>query len=481
MLTASDHDPPERGTRTIIVAPPPEAGLITGYLQAQKDEDGSPVFSIIAREQEIGPGLIESLKTSLAEVVILHGSTPGFKAESVRAIVRQHGQVARVIVAVVPAVGDWFDAISETGALVYRQPLREEPFEELAEALPQLLVEARQKHAQRALSEAIEADEEAAEIETPEDGPRFETPPAGVRHPTQVLATWSSKGGDGKSIIAAETAWQLAHIGAHKTLLVDADMSRGYLAWALGGDAYRFAQRRNITTLAQEYMLKTKFSADALGEHVYGLPDPTEQGVGNLDILFGIASAESATLPAFLADDGAQGERFIDALIQQAYGIYEFVVFDIGTAITIPLHYGVLKASGHVLVVANPSRPSVAPTREGIRQLEARQATTPDQLRLVVNRWSPRALIKRDELPDYFGIPVFATIPLVESDTMMGLINEGRFISHAVWEEPENYEALKPFVLGIAGLAENFALGIVDILKKKLKPPQKRRLPFFRK
>lgn len=475
-----EDDAPRRGTRTIVIAPPPEAGLITGFLNSQKLDDASPVFSVMAREQEIGPGLVESLKTSLAEVLIVHGSTPGFKAETVRMIVRQHGQVARVVVALVPAVGGWFDAVAETGALVYRLPMRVEPFEELARALPQLLVEARQKYAQRALAEAVDADEEAARMEAPGAGAPHERPPAGVRHPTQVIVAWSSKGGDGKSIVAAEMAWQLAQIAAHKTLLIDADMSRGYLAWALPRDAYRFAQRRNITTIAQEYLVKTKVLPELLQEHVYSLPDLTGQGASNLDILFGIASPEAATLPAFSADEGAQSVRFISALVQQAYGIYEFVIFDIGTAVTIPLHYAVLKASGHVLVIANPSRPSVAPTREGIRQLEAHQATTQDQLRLVVNRWSPRALIKRDELPDYFGIPVFATIPLVESDTMMGLTNQGRFISHAVWEDPEEYAALRPFVAGIAALSENFALGIVDILKSRMEPAKKRRA-FFRK
>ena len=476
----ADDDAPKRGARTIIVAPPPEAGLITGFLNSQKKADDTPVFSVIAREQEIGPGLVESLRSSLAEVLILHGSTPGFKAETVRKIVRQHGQVARVVVALVPAIGDWFDAVAETGALVYRLPLRAGPFEELAQALPQLLAEARQKYAQRALAEVVEAEEDAQRIEAPEAGAAHERPPAGVRHPTQVIVGWSSKGGDGKSIIAAETAWQLAQIAAHKTLLVDADMSRGYLAWALSRDAHRFAQRRNITTLAQEYLVKTQISAEMMQEHVYTLPDLKEQADGNLDILFGIASAEAATLPAFSADDGAQSVRFINALIQQAYGIYEFVVFDIGTAITIPLHYAVLKAAGHVLVIANPSRPSVAPTREGIRQLVAHQATTQDQLRLVVNRWSSRAMIKRDELPEYFDIPIFATIPLVESDTMMGLINQGKFVSHAVWEDPEQHKTLKPFVAGIAALSENFALGIVDILKKRMTPAKKRRA-FFRK
>ena len=116
---------------------------------------------------------------------------------------------------------------------------------------------------------------------------------------------------------------------------------------------------------------------------MYSLPYLTGQGPGNLDILFGIASAEAATLPAFLADDGVQGERFIDALIGQAYGIYEFVVFDIGTAITIPLHYAVMKAAGHVLVVANPSRPSVAPTRGRDPPVEARR-----RRRRISSGWS---------------------------------------------------------------------------------------------
>ena len=51
-----DDDAPRRGARTIVIAPPPEAGLITGFLNSQKLDDGSPVFSVMAREQEIGPG-----------------------------------------------------------------------------------------------------------------------------------------------------------------------------------------------------------------------------------------------------------------------------------------------------------------------------------------------------------------------------------------------------------------------------------------
>ena len=176
MLTDNDDQGPQRGTGTIIVAPPPEAGLITGFLQAQKKSDGSGVFSIIAREQEIGPGLIESLRSLFGgsdhparwSARLQGGGRAGDGAPAWPGRPRDRLPV--------PAVGDWFDAVAETGALVYRLPLRAEPFEELAQTLAQLLVEARQKHAQRALSEAIEAEEEAAGIEAPEGGSAFRAP-----------------------------------------------------------------------------------------------------------------------------------------------------------------------------------------------------------------------------------------------------------------------------------------------------------------
>jgi Flp pilus assembly CpaE family ATPase len=463
-----DSPPSSKGAKTIIVAPPTEAGIIAGHLDAQSHPDGSVVFNIIAREQEIGPELINNLTESSAEVMVLHGSATGFSAENVAAIVNLHGQLAKLVVAFVSPVGDWFDAVTDAGAIAYRMPIREEPFTELARQLPLLLTEARQRHAKRALASTVDSQEEAEKVPTPAAESKFVPPAAGIRVPTQVITSWSSKGGDGKSLIAQELAWQLASVGGHKVLLVDSDMSRGYLAQALDAKARRFAERHNITTLAQEFLVSGQITPAAFDEHLYAIPDINDQGESNLKALFGIASPEAATLPAYTANQGAQGARLINALVERAYGIYEFVIFDIGTAITIPVHYAAIKTAGHILVISTPVRTSVAPTREGIRQLESHQATTRDQLRLVINRWTPEAKLKRDELPEFFGIPIFATIPLVDPGMMMGLTNEGQFISSAVWKERKKYEAVQPFVVGVAALAENFVPGVVDAYKKKL-------------
>lgn len=468
MLEQSDESGSGSGVGTIIVAPPTEARLIADFLEDQHDIDGKPVFEIIAREQEISSSLIENLADSLAEVVVLHSAANGFRAKAVKSIVEQHGERARLVIAFVPKIGDWFDVVEDLGVLTYRLPLRAEPFDEMARELPGLLAEARGKFARRALSTAVEAAEEINKSMAPEAAAVGGSPAAGVRMPTQVITSWSSKGGDGKSLVAQELAWQLANVGGHRVLLVDADMSRGYLAQALNQDARKFAERHNVTTLAQEFLVSGEISRESFEEHLYTVPDVHNQGKGNLRIVFGIASPEAATQPAYAADHGTQGARFIHALVEKAYGVYEFIIFDIGTAITIPVHFAAIKEAGHLLVLATPFRPSVAPTREGIRQLEAHQAVRRDQLRLVLNRWSPEALVKRDELPDFLGVPLFAVIPLVEEGQLMGVINQGFFVSELVWRREKKHRALQPFVTGTASLAENFVPGIVAAFKKHL-------------
>jgi hypothetical protein len=156
-----DSPPSSKGAKTIIVAPPTEAGIIAGHLDAQSHPDGSAVFNIIAREQEIAPELILNLTESTAEVVVLHGSATGFSAENIAAIVNLHGQLAKVVVAYVSPVGDWFDAVTDAGAIAYRMPIREESITELARQLPLLLTEARQRHAKRALASAVDSQEES--------------------------------------------------------------------------------------------------------------------------------------------------------------------------------------------------------------------------------------------------------------------------------------------------------------------------------
>jgi hypothetical protein len=51
----------------------------------------------------------------------------------------------------------------------------------------------------------------------------------------------------------------------------------------------------------------------------------------------------------------------------------------------------------------------------------------------------------------------------------MGLINDGRFVSHVVWKDPGGRESdeLKGFAAGISLLAENFVPGIADGMRRR--------------
>ncbi len=469
------------GIKTIVVASPVDADMITEHLANQRSLNSEPVFEVIAREQEINLVLIEYLSVSTAEIIILHSAVPGFRANAVKAIIEQHGERAKLVVAFVPRIGDWFDVVQNLGVLTYLLPLRPEPFRELARELPVLLAEARGDFARRSLSKAQESADEARMLSEPDHAEIQKKPAAGIHLPTQVITSWSSKGGDGKSLVAQELAWQLANVGGHRVLLVDADMSRGYLAQALNQAARKFAERHNITTLAQEFLVSGEISRESFSDHLYAVPDVHIQGESNLRIIFGIASPEAATQPAYSADHGTQGSRFIRALVEKASGVYEFIIFDIGTAITIPVHFAAIKQAGHLLVLATPFRPSVAPTREGIRQLEAHQAVQRGQLRLVLNRWSPEALVKRDELPDFLGVPLFAVIPLVEEGQLMGVINQGFFVSELVWRKEKKHRELQSFVAGVSSLAENFVPGIVAAFRNRLNQPCSKKQAFWKR
>jgi Flp pilus assembly CpaE family ATPase len=453
---------------SMIIAPPTEAAVIRRLLQKYKLDDDEDQFYILSLEQKIDESLMDALSESKCQLLIIHQSVDGWSTQAVKAIVDIQGPAAKIVVAFVEETGDYFDRVSDAGAIAFQMPADEEHFASLSAKMAELLAEARQKYSKRALASAEEAREAAAGAKLG-PGAKFQQPMAGIRLPTQAIASWSSKGGDGKSLLAMELAWILSNVGGHSVLLVDGDLSRGYIGHALDAPARRFAERFNIVNLAQEYLVSGDLNPAKIEENIYRAPDIHHQGEGNLGILFGIPNQGAAALPAFINDGGKQSHRFVKALLEKASGLYEFVIFDVGTAITIPLHYGILNASSHILVVTTPSRPSIKPTRDAIEAMVENRATSKDRMRLVINKWDPVASITKEEISKYLGIPLFATIDLVDTGEMMLATNEGVFVAAKVWKDPKKNEKLMPVVEGAAALAENFVPGIVQILKKRLR------------
>lgn len=400
---------------TIIIAPAEEARQIRNLL-AEVQPGKYQLISVLTdlgSEQNLAFVL-----DSEATLVLVHQNVERFSTQALSDMANTPGSVARVVAAFVEETGDIFDAALKTGALVYFLPVREAVIKQLDAAY-------RQKHAEATQAAAAGIYERR---EVPQRAIERVISPGIRRQRTQVITVWSSKGGDGKSSIAAELAYMLANVAGRTTLLVDADMNRGYLAPALGEDAMQYARVRNIATMATVFHNKGRLPKFA--EYVYNYAPAFGKGAeSNLDILFGISGMDQANLPAFTDNGGEAGEEFIYALIDAAENRYEFVIFDIGTLVPVHVHQAALKAASQLIVVSSPIIPAIQPTKAGIDQMKNYGIVDEhaEKAILVLNKYSEDSGLARDEFPRFIQLPLMATIPLVPEGLLHAIINQGSF------------------------------------------------------
>ena len=127
----------------------------------------------------------------------------------------------------------------------------------------------------------------------------------------------------------------LLPVAGKKTLLVDANMNAGHIAWRLG--IKELADRNNIVHLANDYKLNgNQLTAQLLAQRVVKadryLDERTKTVENRLDIVLGIPMVD---LSVNTAIQGRQGEQFMSDLLRMARGMYEFVVVDCGSSINI--------------------------------------------------------------------------------------------------------------------------------------------------
>ncbi len=431
---------------TIIIAPAEEARQIRNLLtdlQPGKYQLIS-VLTDLGSEQNLAFVL-----DSEATLVLVHQNVERFSTQALSDMANAPGRVARVVAAFVEETGDIFDAALKTGAIVYFLPVREAVVKQLDAAY-------RQKHAEATQAAASGMH---ARCEVPQRAIERVLAPGIRRQRTQVITVWSSKGGDGKSSIAAELAYMLANVAGRTTLLVDADMNRGYLAPALGEEAMQFARVRNIATMATVYYSKRKLPRFA--EYVFNYAPAFGKGAeSNLDILFGISGMDQANLPAFTDGGGEAGEDFINALIDAAENRYEFVIFDIGTLVPIHVHQAALKAASQLIVVSSPIIPAIQPTKAGIDQMKSYGIIdeNADKAILVLNKYTENSGLARDEFPRFIQLPLMATIPLVPEDMLHAIINQGSFFMEH-YLHSKNAQELGVMAQQLLALCEFFSPG----------------------
>ena len=459
---------------TIVLAAPQEAQTIQNELN--KIETGKYQVTAIYQDMAEKTTFDDILASYATLVIVSENSVQNFTTSQLHKIVHTPGRSVRVVAAIVSPVGEIFDASIHTGAACWKWPIRAKIFDELDGIYPDLLAEANER--------AVVAAETPDAPPEPEAPVRFVSLPGQIRQSLQTITIWSSKGGDGKSLLASELAYTLANVSGRRVLLVDADMGRGYIAAALGSDAHNFGRNSNISTMAMIY--HNKKVLPKISDNVYNYPPAFGKGESNLDILFGLGDNSHSSLPCFTAENGQVASNFIANLIERAYADYEFVIFDIGTVITMPIHSSAIKYASTLLVISSPIVPAIQPTKAGLDIMRQKNLLGDRNMFLVINKWTKDTGLDKSDFAQYLGSTLIATIPAMDIGMMHATINDGRFFMETFLTGTEKESAeIEPLAQQMIALAENFSPGTRAQVEKNVprlaKSAKKGRMGLFGK
>jgi MinD-like ATPase involved in chromosome partitioning or flagellar assembly len=441
----------------VLLAPAADARMIENAFQRVFPER----YRVLATYADMSlRTVMEDVLSSSIQLVIVHQGVENFTTEGLQQLVFAPGKSARVVAALVQPLGDVFDAALHTQAVPYHLPFEDAILQQIDASFPTLLSEASQR-----MAGSVDMPEAVPSVESPE---HFQYMPGMIRQALQIFTLWGTKGGVGKSTIAMELARILSDIGGRKVLCVDADVSRGYIAPRLGEEAEAFMEmNRNIVNLATMFQRNNQ-TLPRVADFLYNVPPLAGKGRSNLDILFGLKEIEQGQYECFRGSKGEAGISFIKALNDYALRQgYEFLIYDIGTEIPNPLHYGALLSATTLIVVSTPLYPSIKPTLKGVNVIEGKGVKTRSAMRLVINEWTDGLDYDKIEFARFLGVPLLAALPYVSKGVLNPIVNHGRFILDAFLEMKDAPDDLKALVTGYLSIAEQFSPGIMSAGRQK--------------
>lgn len=453
MLTSFDERIP-----VALLAPPSEASVIKHAFEALYPTK----YSVVATYTDMSLNTtMQDIIASDIQLVFVHQAVQNFSIEGLRFLTQTAGKGARAVAVLVQPQGDVFDAVLHSLAVPYHLPFDENTLVKLDAVFPHLIKEAQQRRE----DPVSLPDDLAAEIAPL---PGLVSQPGFIRQALQIFTLWGTKGGVGKSTIALELSRILADIAGRRVLLVDADVSRGYLAPRLGEKAETFMEmNRNIVNLATIFQRNHQV-LPPMGDFLYNHPPLEGKGRSNLDILFGLKDIEQGQYECFRGNRGEAGMAFIKSINEFAmHQGYEFLVYDIGTEIPNPLHYAALLAATTLMVVTTPLYPSIKPTLKGINMLESKNVKTRSSMQLIINEWTDGLEYDKIEFARFLGIPLLAALPYVSRGLLNPMVNKGRFIFDSFLEMKEMPDDLKALVTGYLSIAEQFSPGVINVGRQK--------------
>lgn len=224
------------------------------------------------------------------------------------------------------------------------------------------------------------------------------TTPIPIRQPTRqgkVITVFSTKGGVGKSTVAANLAAGLAHIGNKKVAAVDLDLEFGVLATMMGV--------RPQATIVELCRLPGPITP----EHVQKvLARQAQSGVGVL---------AAPPLPHLASEvDGSgradQSRSYVIEVIEALRVNHDFIVIDTAASFREASLIALDKAD-LIIMVTQPEIPALESTAKGLDILLERLEYPKEKVQLLLNRSDIGTGLSHQEIAESLGVPIAYMIP----------------------------------------------------------------------
>jgi pilus assembly protein CpaE len=201
----------------------------------------------------------------------------------------------------------------------------------------------------------------------------------------KVIVVYSAKGGCGKTTLSTNLAASLSTITRARICIVDLDLQFGDVAVAL--------QLEPAKTISQALELGNSVDAQALSQILVRFRD-------DFDALLA---------PIGPSDYELISPEFIDQVISELRGMYDFVIVDSSPAFN-DILIKVMELADVVLLLTTLDMPAIKNLKVALSTLDA-VGIPSARRRVIVNRADAKVGLTIDDVEDFTGVSVFASIP----------------------------------------------------------------------
>jgi len=337
------------------------------------------------------------------------------------------------VVGIVPSGGHWGSEMATNGALAfYNTPVTPAIVEQFTQQAREIVDQACARWSAPVIASGV--------------SPTIVNAVRATAYRTGAIVFWSTKGGDGKTTLAVNTACLLSLVAGKRVLLIDADMNGGRVMLHL---SIAPEETKTLVNLASDYRSNgNKLDAQMLKRRITAADkslDPRTKSVeSRLDVLFGLTDIEQASSPDL---DAEQGVAFMSDLLRLGRELYDFVIVDLGSNTQMGPHFGALKEADQVMFVCTSDRTSIYLNQKTVARLTdpEKSGLRADKFKLVVNRYDPADLLKLEGIAEYLAMTIFATVPEDKTRAVIASVNKGKpfILEHMGKNDPETEATLR--------------------------------------